>query len=101
MQQKQLKSVTLHRMAYNIPPDENQELNEPQAAYNTKGKKRVRFFSSFQEQEDEMISYWASITPLQRLRHLHEMVIASFGLTEEKLKHPNLSRSLKIISYKL
>ena len=87
-------------MAYNIPTEENQELNEPQAHYNAEGKGRIRFFSSFQEQEDEMISYWASITPLQRLRHLHEMVIASFGLTEEKLMHPKLSRSLKIISYK-
>ena len=47
-----------------------------------------------------MIDYWASITPLKRLEHLHEMVIASFGLTEEKIKNPQLSRSLKIISYK-
>ena len=65
------------------------------------GKKiKVRFFSSCQEQEDELVAYWASITPLQRLRHLHEMVIHSFGLTDEKIKHPNLGRSLKIISYK-
>jgi len=55
--------------------------------------------SSFKKQEDEMHSYWASITPEQRLRHLHEMIIASFGLTEEKLRNPNLSRSLKIVSY--
>ena len=62
--------------------------------------KKIRVFSSFQEQEDEMIDYWASITPLKRLEHLHEMVIASFGLTEGKIKNPQLGRSLKIIFYK-
>ena len=28
------------------------------------------------------------------------MIIASFGLTEEKIRNPKLSRSIKIISYK-
>jgi hypothetical protein len=60
---------------------------------------RIRFFSSVQEQEDELIAYWASITPIERLRHLHEMIIHSYGLTSEKLKNPNLSRSIKIVSY--
>jgi hypothetical protein len=87
-------------MDYNIPSEDDQNLNEPAATYDATGKKIVRFFSSFEEQEDEMISYWASITPLQRLRHLHEMVIASFGLTDEKLKNPNLSHSIQIVSYK-
>ena len=62
--------------------------------------KKIRIFSSFQEQEDEMIDYWASITPLKRLEHLHEMVIASFGLTDDQIENPQLSRSLKIVSYK-
>ena len=36
-------------------------------------KKRMQFrvFNSFKEQEDEMVAYWASITPLQRLVHLY------------------------------
>jgi len=81
-------------------PEENNNPDKPLPSNNSGGKKRVRFFSSFQEQEDEMVTYWASITPLQRLRHLHEMVIASFGLTDAQLKNPKLSRSIKLISYK-
>lgn len=65
---------------------------------NTSGKERIRF-SSLQQQEDEMVAYWASITPLQRLRHLHEMIIMSFGLTKEQIQKPGLSSSIKIISY--
>jgi len=65
---------------------------------NTSGKERIRF-SSFQQQEDEMVAYWASITPLQRLKHLHEMIIMSFGLTKEQLRKPELGNSIKIISY--
>ena len=68
------------------------------AYQNEPRKERIRF-SSFQQQEDEMVTYWASITPLQRLKHLHEMVIASFGLTDEQLEKPNLSNSIKIIYY--
>ena len=86
-------------MAYqNEPEEEEKNLKEPQGAYYTPKKERIRF-SSFQQQEDEMVAYWASITPLQRLKHLHEMVIASFGLTNEQLKNPNLSHSIKIIYY--
>jgi hypothetical protein len=73
-------------------PEENQQ--------HSGNKKRVRFFTSVQQQEEELIAYWASITPLQRLRHLHEMIIHSYGLTEEKLKNPQLSRSLTIKYYK-
>jgi hypothetical protein len=44
--------------------------------------KKIRIFDSFQQQEDEMIAYWASITPEQRLAHLYEMVKVSFGLPD-------------------
>ena len=50
-------------MPYDIPPENNTNLNEREASYPATGKGRIRFFSSFQEQEDEMITYWASITP--------------------------------------
>ena len=83
-----------------MPYDSKPENNKPDATYNATGKGKIRFFSSFQEQEDEMVAYWASITPLQRLKHLHEMVIAAFGLTDDQLKNPKLNRSIKIISYK-
>jgi hypothetical protein len=78
---------------------ENKSPDGPNAVIAVAGKKRIRFFASFEEQEDELVTYWASITPLQRLRHLHEMIIHSFGITDEKLKNPNLGHSLKISSY--
>ncbi len=86
-------------MDYREEPEQSQNINEPTPAYNANANVRMRFFSSFQEQEDEMATYWASITPVQRLKHLHEMIIHSFGLTDEQLKNPKLSRSLRVISY--
>jgi len=81
------------------PSEKNENVNEPGTSYRTAGKHAVRVFSSFQQQEDELVAYWASITPLQRLKHLHEMVIASFGLTTEQLKKPKLNHSINVISY--
>jgi len=36
--------------------------------------------STLEEQEDDMRKYWASITPIQRLIHLNELIKISFGL---------------------
>lgn len=36
--------------------------------------------STLKEQEDDMRKYWASITPIQRLIHLNELIKISFGL---------------------
>lgn len=36
--------------------------------------------STLEEQEDDMRKYWASITPIQRLIHLNELIRISFGL---------------------
>jgi hypothetical protein len=84
-------------LADNSEKEESQQLNEPSPYYVVAGKHSIRM-SSFQQQEDEMAAYWASISPMQRMKHLHEMVIASYGLTEDKIKHPNLSRSIKVIA---
>ncbi len=87
-------------MDYQQPKeDDNENMHEPPVAYSVTPPGRMRFFTSFQQQEDEMISYWASITPLQRLKHLHEMIVHSFGLTDEQLKNPRLSNRLTIVSY--
>jgi hypothetical protein len=61
--------------------------------------KKVRIFSSFKEQEDEMVEYWASITPFQRLAHLYEMVKISFRLSEDEARHIKPSRKITIIKY--
>jgi hypothetical protein len=58
--------------------------------------KKIRIFNSFQEQEDEMIEYWATITPKQRLAHLYEMVKVSFRISDTNSNHP---KSFRIVSY--
>ena len=81
------------------PQDESGESNEPAAGYNAFAGKKVRIFNSFREQEEEMITYWASITPLQRLAHLYEMVKISFRITDEEAARARTSRKLRIIKY--
>lgn len=86
-------------MDYALPEEEKNSINEPTPVYNGKTGKKLRIFSSFQEQEGEMIMYWAAITPLQRLAHLYEMVKVSFRLTEEDARNLQQSRKIRIIKY--
>ena len=55
--------------------------------------------SSFEEQEESMQRYWASITPKKRLHHLFILACMSYGLTKEKLKNPRLSNEIIITSF--
>lgn len=48
--------------------------------------KRIRFFSSAKEQEEEMLAYSASLTPAERLAYLYESNKRAFNLTDERLK---------------
>lgn len=85
-------------MEYDKPNDENGALNEPEATYGLPaGKKKLRIFNSFREQEEEMIAYWASITPQKRLEHLYEMIKISFRITEEEARTAKSNRKLTII----
>ena len=60
---------------------------------------QIRIFRSFQEQEDEMISYWASISPGQRLAHLYEMIQISFRLPEAGAQNSAAGKFIKILRY--
>ena len=84
-------------MEYSKPDEKNEALNEPQPAYGIPAKKKLRIFNSFKEQEDEMIAYWASITPQKRLEHLYEMIKISFRITEEEARTVRSNRKLTII----
>jgi hypothetical protein len=81
----------------------NEGVNEPNVDYLSSGSgKNTRntiVISSFEEQEESMRRYWASITPLQRLRDLNILVKVAFGLTPEKLEHPGLRNKINIIPY--
>lgn len=81
------------------PSESERSLREPEVRYNALRGKKVRIFRSFKEQEDEMIDYWASITPLQRLAHLYEMVKMSFGITEDEARKRQRHRKVTIIRY--
>ncbi len=62
-------------------------------------KPTIRIFKHPDEQREEMYLYWASISPEQRMMHLKEMIIISFGLTPEKLANPGLINKITIVSY--
>ena len=86
-------------MDYKENEEEKREVNEPIAGYGALRGKKVRFFHSFEEQENEMIEYWASISPLQRLVHLNEMIKISFRLTEPGHHDALRQKKIKIIKY--
>jgi hypothetical protein len=77
--------------------------NEPMVDYLSSKRYKDSFktitISSFEEQEEDMRRYWASITPLHRLHDLNILVKMAFGLTPEKLKNPRLSKKINLIPY--
>lgn len=75
--------------------DNGETVHEPGASYHAPPKKEIRFYSSVQGQEEELLDYWASLTPVQRLTHLHELIIASYGLTEEAVQNHKPSKTIK------
>jgi len=62
-----------------------------------KKEPRIRIFKDHDEQREEMYKYWASITPVQRMADLRDLIIMSFGLTPEKIKKAVSSRKITII----
>jgi hypothetical protein len=75
--------------------DNGEKVQDPGALYHVPPKKEIRFYSSVQGQEEELLDYWATLTPVQRLAHLHELIIASYGLTEETLQNHKPSKTIK------
>lgn len=84
-------------MEYNLPKKENNALKEPDSVYEVPAKKKLRIFNSFLEQEQEMINYWASITPQKRLEHLYEMIKISYRIIEQQARQVVHPRKLTII----
>jgi len=76
-------------------------MNESMADYfkskPDKGSWNKITISSFEEQEESMQRYWASITPRKRLHHLFVLACMSYGLTKEKLRNPRLSNEIIIV----
>lgn len=58
------------------------KLNEPYLPYS--GAKTVRFSNSFEEADQEQISYWASLTPTQRFSDYFELVNRFYSLSPPK-----------------
>ncbi len=75
--------------------DNEKKVHDPGASYHVPPKREIRFFSSVQGQEEELLDYWATLTPVQRLAHLHELIIASYGLTQEGLQNHKPSKTIK------
>jgi hypothetical protein len=76
------------------------QVHEPLFEYNSETNLNLSLkitISSFEEQEEEMRRYWASIPPLKRLHDLHLLVCMAFGLSADKINNPELSNKINII----
>jgi len=65
------------------------QVNEPETAFSNK---RITFFKSFEEENEDTRRYYASLTPEERLRQLNELIKRIFS--EELLAHPTLGNRI-------
>ncbi|HYV90446.1 MAG TPA: hypothetical protein VE978_01630 [Chitinophagales bacterium] len=65
------------------------QLNEPSFAY---GKKRIKFFSSLEEENEYNHRYDANLTPEERLREVTQLIKTIFR--EELKKNPTLGNRI-------
>jgi hypothetical protein len=61
---------------YNEPSEPANVLSEPEAPYQTGS---LKFFSGFDEMENDQLKYFASLQPKDLLQNLKQMVLAAFG----------------------
>ena len=76
--------------------DQPKEFHEPVTTYR---RPRIRFFDSYEGQREEMYVYWASLSPVQRMANLLELIIKTYGLTPENMKNHRRDKKIKIIRY--
>ncbi len=67
-------------------------VNEPEATYNPKS---VSGFRSFDEMEDDQLTYFASLSPEELLRNHKKMSSAAYGLKDD----PNANPPERIIKF--
>lgn len=65
------------------------QVNEPETAYSNK---RITFFKSFEEENEDTRRYYASLTPEERLMQVNELVKRNFA--DELLAHPTLGNRI-------
>jgi hypothetical protein len=58
-----------------------EHVNEPVPVYKTfKERHRLKFFKSFEEQENDELSSMAALSPIERLQYLRKIIDFSFGM---------------------
>jgi hypothetical protein len=83
----------------NIGKNDNDKPNEFQEPAATYHRPRIRFFDSYEGQREEMYVYLASLSPVQRMANLLELIIKTYGLTPENMKNHRWDKKIKIIRY--
>jgi hypothetical protein len=53
-------------------------------------------FSSHEQEDEERRRYCASLTPIERMRNLYELICLSYGLNTEELLNPKLDNRIII-----
>jgi len=67
-------------------------ISEPEDSFQ---KSTIRSFSSFEDMENDQLSYFASLSPVQLLQNLKQLVLRSFGIKDEAVLN-NMPRIINL-----
>ncbi len=62
--------------------DNENELNEPSASYNTRS---IRIFHSFDDARDQELEAIINQSPIERIRETVALILRVYGVTQEEL----------------
>ncbi len=86
-------------MDYKENEEEKREVNEPVAGYGALRGKKVRFFHSFEEAEAAENEDAANKPPIQRILDTVQLILRTYGFTQETLNKRPRSNKITIIKY--
>ena len=87
-------------MEYKPQHEENNELNEQDAAYGDVRKRRVRIFGSFEEAAEAEAQDTVRQSPVERIKETVELILRAYGVTREDLKTRERKHHVTIIRRK-
>ena len=86
-------------MDYKENEEEKHKVNEPIAGYDIAKGKTVRIFHSFAEAEAAEDEEAANKSPIQRIRDTVQLILRTYGVTQEMLNKRKHDHKITIIKY--
>lgn len=78
---------------------EHNEVNEPPATYTPMKGMKLRVFHSFEEAEEAEAYAVSQQPPLERIRETVELILRTYGVTQEQLNNRRKKLHINILSY--